>query len=89
MERSFAHVCDTGGSRRSWLRGFQKVRKRYSIAAAARNLGLVMRAVFGFGKPRVLQVGLAAVGVAAARLLAGSSLSPSRYRTKISYAVGT
>ena len=80
-------MCETGGSRRSWLRGFQKVRKRYSMAAAARNLGLVMRAVFGFGKPRVLQDGLAAVGVAAARLLAGSSLSPSRYRTKISCAV--
>ena len=57
------------------------------MAAAARNLGLVMRAVFGFGKPRMLQDGLAALGIAAAQLLAGSSLSPSRYRTQISYAV--
>lgn len=56
-ERSFAHVCETGGSRRSWLRGFAKVRKRYLMAAAARNLGLLMRKVFGIGKPRVLQPG--------------------------------
>ena len=54
-ERSFAHVCETGGSRRTWLRGFAKVRKRYLMAAAARNLGLLMRKVFGVGKPRVLQ----------------------------------
>ena len=54
-ERSFAHVCETGGSRRTWLRGLAKVRKRYTMAAAARNLGLLMRKVFGVGKPRVLQ----------------------------------
>jgi transposase len=54
-ERSFAHVCETGGSRRTWLRGLAKVRKRYAMAAAARNLGLLMRKVFGIGKPRVLQ----------------------------------
>lgn len=31
-ERSFAHICHTGGMRRSWLRGLEKVSKRYSIA---------------------------------------------------------
>jgi transposase len=55
VERSFAHMCETGGSRRSWLRGIPKVVKRYSMAAAARNLGLVMRKIFGIGKPRVMQ----------------------------------
>lgn len=55
VERSFAHVCETGGSRRSWLRGFEKIRKRYAMAAAARNLGLLMRTLFGIGKPRTLQ----------------------------------
>jgi transposase len=55
VERSFAHLCETGGSRRSWLRGFPKVRKRYTIAAAARNLGLLMRKLFGMGKPRTQQ----------------------------------
>jgi transposase len=56
-ERSFAHVCETGGSRRTWLRGIEKVRKRLLIAAMTRNLGLVMRRLFGFGTPRGLQGG--------------------------------
>ena len=55
VERSFAHVCETGGTRRSWLRGIEKVQKRYLIAAVARNLGLVMRKVFGIGTPKGLQ----------------------------------
>jgi len=55
VERSFAHVCETGGARRSWLCGIEKVQKRYLIAAVARNLGLVMRKVFGMGTPRGLQ----------------------------------
>lgn len=54
-ERSFAHVCETGGARRTWLRTLEKVRKRYAIVAAARNLGLLMRKLFGIGKPRCLQ----------------------------------
>ena len=55
VERSFAHICDTGGARRSWLHGLEKVQKRYSIAAMARNFGLLMRKVFGIGTPRGLQ----------------------------------
>ena len=55
VERSFAHVCDTGGARRSWLCGLMKVQKRYLIAAVAHNLGLVMRKLFGMGTPRGLQ----------------------------------
>ena len=55
VERSFAHVCDTGGARRSWLHGIEKVQKRYLIAAVARNVGLVMRKLFGIGTPRGLQ----------------------------------
>jgi transposase len=55
VERSFAHVCDTGGARRSWLCGIEKVQKRYLLAAVARNLGLVMRKLFGIGTPRGLQ----------------------------------
>jgi len=57
VERSFAHVCDTGGARRSWLRGIEKVQKRYLIAAVARNLGLIMRKVFGIGTAKGLQAG--------------------------------
>jgi len=55
VERSFAHVCETGGARRSWLRGFTKVSKRYLIQVAARNLGLILRKLFGIGTPRSLQ----------------------------------
>jgi transposase len=54
-ERSFAHVCETGGARRTWLRGLPDVTKRYAVQVAAHNLGLVMRKVFGVGKPRALQ----------------------------------
>ena len=57
VERSFAHICETGGARRTWLRGLEKVKKRYKMVAAARNLGLVMRKLFGIGKPRCLQGG--------------------------------
>jgi transposase len=55
VERSFAHVCETGGGRRTWLHGLEKVKKRYLTLAMARNLGLVMRALFGIGTARSLQ----------------------------------
>jgi transposase len=55
VERSFAHVCETGGGRRSWLRGLENVTKRYAVQVAAHNLGLLMRKLFGVGKPRTLQ----------------------------------
>src|SRR5262249_57182574 len=55
VERSFAHVCETGGGRRTWLRGLAEVTKRYVVQVAAYNLGLLMRKLFGVGKPRVLQ----------------------------------
>ena len=56
-ERTFAHVCDTGGMRRSWLKGIAKVAKRYLIAVAAHNLGRILRKLFGIGKPKALQGG--------------------------------
>jgi transposase len=65
VERSFAHVCETGGARRTWLRGLQDVSKRYAVQAAAFNLGVLMRRLFGVGKPRTLQgSGGGLVGVA-------------------------
>jgi transposase len=57
VERSFAHVCETGGGRRTWLRGLKNVSKRYVLQVAAHNLGLLMRKLFGVGKPRTLQGG--------------------------------
>jgi transposase len=55
VERSFAHVCQTGGARRTWLTGIEKVRKRYLLSAAAHNLGVLMRSLFKMGTPRGLQ----------------------------------
>jgi transposase len=79
VERTFAHVCDTGGARRSWLRGLVDVGKRYLMAAAAHNLGRLMRLVSGIGKPKALQGdgGLAALApLLAARLrIVGGRLS--------------
>ena len=48
-------MLETGGGRRTWLRGDEKVRKRYSIATAAYNLGVLMRTLFGIGTARSLQ----------------------------------
>ena len=56
VERSFAHLCDTGGGRRTWLRGLEKVHKRYMTAAMAHNLGRIMRLLIGAGKPRYAAV---------------------------------
>jgi len=54
-ERSFAHVCNTGGARRTWLRGLTSVTKRHLMMVAARNLSTIMRAIIGIGGPRSLQ----------------------------------
>ena len=54
-ERSFAHVCDTGEARRTWLRGFARVAKWHLMMDAACNLSTIMRAIIGIGGPRSLQ----------------------------------
>ena len=51
-ERSFAHVCETGGGRRMWLRGLVNASKSHLMRCCAFNLGLVMRKCFGLAKPR-------------------------------------
>ncbi len=56
VERTFAHLCATGGARRTWLRGLEKVQKRYLTAAMAFNLGRILRSLIGAGKPRYLTV---------------------------------
>lgn len=60
VERSFAHVYDTGGMRRTHLRGHTNILKRLLIHAGAFNLGLVMRHLIGVGTPRGLQGRVAA-----------------------------
>ncbi len=42
-------------ARRSWLHGLEDVTKRYLMYVAGKNLGVIMRTLFGMGKPRTLQ----------------------------------
>ena len=51
-ERSFAHCYETGAMRRMYVRGEDNVFKRVLVLAAAFNLGLLLRTLSGWGKPR-------------------------------------
>ncbi len=55
IERSFAHTLETGGMRRTHVRGHENIAKRLLIHVAGFNLSLLMRQAFGVGKPRCLQ----------------------------------
>jgi transposase len=55
IERSFAHLYDTGGMRRTHLRGHENILKRLLIHAGGFNLGLLVRSLLGVGTPRGLQ----------------------------------
>lgn len=59
LERPAAHLYDTGGMRRTHLRGHDNILKRLLVHAGACNLGLWMRTAFGVGTPRSLQDRLA------------------------------
>jgi len=52
IERNFAHQFDTGGMDRLYLRGWKNVHKRLLIQAAACNLALLLRSLYGAGKPK-------------------------------------
>lgn len=55
VERTFAHVYETGGMRRTHLRHHPNILKRLLIHVGGYNLSLVLRRLTGFGKPRTLQ----------------------------------
>lgn len=55
VERTNAHLYETGGMRRTHLRGHENILKRLIVHAAGYNLGLLMRDLFGLGKPRQWQ----------------------------------
>jgi transposase len=55
LERPCAHLYETGGLRRTHVRGHGNVLKRLLVHASAFNLGLWMRTLFGIGTPRALQ----------------------------------
>ena len=67
LEQPNAHLYETGGMRRTHLRGHANITKRLLVHAAAFNLALLMRRRVGVGTPRGLQGRLAA---AAALLVA-------------------
>jgi transposase len=60
-ERTFAHVCETGGGRRAWLRGQPNVSKLHTLKCAAYNLGILLRKVWGLCKPRNAEAARAAL----------------------------
>ncbi len=55
IERSFAHLYETGGMRRTHLRGHDNILKRVLIHGSGFNLGLLLRQLIGKGTPRGLQ----------------------------------
>ena len=52
VERSFAHCYETGGMRRTHLRGHPNILKRQLIHVGAFNLSLILRKLMGAGTPR-------------------------------------
>ncbi|MFO0789072.1 MAG: transposase [Pirellulales bacterium] len=89
VERSFAHVCDTGGSRRSWLRGLTNVRKRHLVAAAAHNLGLILRKLVGAGKPRAFHDLLRALATLDFAQVTRRSMLSNLYAANLSHPLPT
>ena len=55
LERPNAHLYETGGMRRTHLRGHTNILKRLLVHVGGFNLGLFMRTRFGIGTPRSLQ----------------------------------
>ncbi len=52
LERPFEHYLEAGGMRRTYLRGHGNIMKRLLLHVAGFNLGILMRAVIGYGTPR-------------------------------------
>jgi transposase len=89
LERPFAHLYETGGMRRVFLRGHTNVRKRLLIHVSGFNLGLLMRQLIGVGTPRGLQGRLsAALGALLVLIRAFWRLdTPHRSRFRVSSAL--
>ena len=91
VERSMAHMYETGGMRRVYLRGHNNILKRLLVHACGYNLGVLMRSLTGVGTPRSLQ-GQPSAGVLArkglenalwgalGRLLGGPRSLQARFR---------
>ena len=55
VARSFAHCYETGGMRRTHLRGHENILKRQLVHVGAFNLSLILRKLLGAGTPRQLE----------------------------------
>jgi transposase len=69
VERSFEHVLDCGGARRTTLRARENIRKRYLIQAACANLSLLMRHLIGVGTPKQALAGAYRASIAVRALI--------------------
>jgi transposase len=70
LERPNAHLYETGGMRRTHLRGHVNILKRLVVHSGGFNLGLLMRRLIGVGTPRGLQGRLAMIMSLATALIA-------------------
>jgi transposase len=84
IERSFAHCYDTGGMRRTHLRGHQNILKRLLIHIGAFNLSLIFRTLLGSGTPRGLRNRPFSFVFVLFWLLGRSSASTSRTNSSLS-----
>ena len=83
LERPNAHLYETGGMRRTHLRGHDNILKRLVVHASGFNLGLWMRSLTGIGTPRGCQgrataLTTALISVWRLVVVPGSPVWPSR-----------
>jgi transposase len=62
LERSFAHLLDAGGARRTTLRGLANLNKRLKVSAAIYNLSQLMRKIWAVGTPKQWAAGAKPLG---------------------------
>ena len=72
LERTFAHILDAGGARRTTLRGLENLNKRFKLSAAIYNLSQLLRHLFNRGTPKQWAAGAKTLLAAWIRLLAAA-----------------
>jgi transposase len=82
-ERSFVHVLDYGGARRTTLRGRENILKRYLVQAACLNLSILLRETLGIGTLKQSWAASALALMALVRLIC-TLLHPFVWRTAVS-----
>jgi transposase len=83
IERTFAHLYETGRMRRVHLRGHDNILKRVLIHSGAYNLGLLLRRALGVGTPRGLQGRLRALLARLIRLCRRPSTALPAFRLQV------